>query len=410
MDGFATAQRTTREQMPLIERYILRRIAVAFVVTLGTLVGTLWILEILKDLDLVTAKGQAIWILFLLTLLGLPVLIQTIAPIAFTIGVVFTLSNLNGDSELAAISAAGASRKAVYRPVLVLAVCIMIAVSLSHHFVAPASLAAFRGIITRVRADVIATIVKDGSFRSIEDRLTMHIREKAADGSFRGIFVSDDRDPQEPVQYTAAEGVLLDRAGTSYFILQNGDMIRENRLSGASNVIHFETYALDLSQFTAPSVSGDRRPRERSTLSLLQREGPAESTDAGAEREVAAVLHNRITSPLYTIVFALIALGYTGNARTSRQDRSIAILYAALVCTGFRAAGYTAAGAAAATEAAIPFLYAIPAAGIALGLWLAYRQRPMRTSRMVGLLLDRIGDLLGRVARRAGIAQGASAP
>ena len=92
-----------------------------------------------------TAKGQAIWILFLLTLLNLPVLVQTIAPIAFTIAAIFTLSNLNGDSELAAISAAGASRKAVYRPVLVLATFVMIAVSLSHHFIAPASLAAFRG-------------------------------------------------------------------------------------------------------------------------------------------------------------------------------------------------------------------------------------------------------------------------
>ncbi len=398
--------------MPLIERYILRRIAVTFIVTLGTLVGTLWILEILKDLDLVTAKGQAIWILFLITLLGLPVLIQTIAPIAFVIATIFSLSNLNGDSELAAISAAGASRKAVYRPVLALAACIMIAVALSHPDIGPPSLAASRGISTRGRADVIATVVQEGSFRSIEDALTMHIREKAADGSFRGIFVSDDRNPQEPVQYTAAEGVLLDRAGTSYFILQNGDMIRENRLSGASNVIRFETYALDLSQFTAPGVSSDHRPRERSTLSLLNRqeETPAKEADAGAEREVAAALHNRFTSPVYVIVFALIALGYTGNARTSRQDRSIAILCAALVCTGFRTAGYTAAGAAAATEAAIPFLYAIPAAGILLGLWLAYRQRPMRTSTTVGRLFDGLGEFAARIARRAGMLQGASAP
>jgi lipopolysaccharide export system permease protein len=401
-----------KEEMPLIERYILRRIAVTFIVTLGTLVGTLWILEILKDLDLVTAKGQAIWILFLITLLGLPVLVQTIAPIAFVIATIFSLSNLNGDSELAAISAAGASRKAVYRPVLALAALIMIAVALSHHVIGPASLAALRGIITRVRADVIATVVQEGSFRSIEDALTMHIREKAADGSFRGIFVSDDRNPQEPVQYTAAEGVLLDRAGTSYFILQNGDMIRENRLSGASNVIRFETYALDLSQFTAPGVSGDYRPRERSTLALLNRQeaAPGEETDAGADREVASVLHNRITSPLYVMVFALIALGYTGNARTSRQDRSIAILYAAIVCTGLRTAGYTAAGAAAATEAAIPFLYAIPAVGILLGLWLAYRQRPMRTSRTVGRLFDGLGEFAARVVRRAGMMQGAGAP
>lgn len=393
--------------MPLIERYVMRRVAVAFTVTLGTLIGTLWVLEILKDLDLVTAKGQAIWILFLMTLLGLPVLIQTIAPIAFVIGTIFTLSNLNSESELAAISAAGASRKAVYRPVLTLAVLVMVAVAVSHHVIAPASLAALRGIITRVRADVIAMVVRDGDFRSIEDKLTMHIREKAADGSFRGIFVSDDRNPVEPVQYTAAEGLLLDRAGTSYFILQNGDMIRENSISGASNVIRFETYALDLSQFSATGASKTYRPPERSSASLVQRQ--AQTEDPGARRLIAAELHNRITSPLYVVVFALIALGFAGNARTSRQDRSIGVLYAALVCTGLRAAGYAAAGAAATTQAAIPYLYALPAFGLGLGAWLAYRQRPMRTTTLVAGILDGIGGLAVRAARRLGLAPGMGA-
>ena len=47
---------------------------------------------------------------------------------------------------------------------------------------APASLSTLRALVTRVRADVIATLVQDGGFRTVEDGLTMHIREKAPDG------------------------------------------------------------------------------------------------------------------------------------------------------------------------------------------------------------------------------------
>ena len=59
----------------------------------------------------------------------------------------------------------------------------MLAVALSHHVLAPASLSTLRALVTRVRADVIATLVQDGGFRTVEDGLTMHIREKAPDGS-----------------------------------------------------------------------------------------------------------------------------------------------------------------------------------------------------------------------------------
>ena len=53
-----------------------------------------------------------------------------------------TLNSLTTDSELPVIAAAGASRKAVNRPILVLGVIVMVAVAFSHHVLAPASLSA----------------------------------------------------------------------------------------------------------------------------------------------------------------------------------------------------------------------------------------------------------------------------
>jgi lipopolysaccharide export system permease protein len=359
--------------MPLIERYILRRTAFAFVAVLGALSGVLWVTQVLRELDVITAKGQAIWVFLVMTFLALPALVQVIAPIAFLIGTVVTLNGLTNDSELPVISAAGASRKAVYRPILTLAVLVMIGVSLSHHVLAPASLAGFRALITRVRADVIATLVQDGGFRSVDDQLTMHIRDKAPDGSFRDVFVNDDRNPLESLQYSAERGVIVERTRSSFLVMQKGEVIREQPGDRKSSVVAFETYALDLSQLGGGgSGAAVYKARERSTFYLLEPEANDEFTGRYPER-VAAELHDRNTAPLYTLAFALVALAFLGRPRTNRQDRNAALAAAIALCVALRASGFAALAAAGASGAAIPFMYVIPLLGIGFGVFASLR-------------------------------------
>ena len=60
------------------------------------------------------------------------------------------------------------------------------------------------------------------------------------------------------------------RGGDSFLVLQDGDLIRQNRLTNENNVVDFETYALDLSQLGAPNAASLYRAKERSTLYLLE--------------------------------------------------------------------------------------------------------------------------------------------
>lgn len=373
--------------MPLIERYILRRTTNILLLTLVALVATVWVTQVLRRLDVVTAKGQAIWIFLMMTILTLPTLVQLVAPIALLVAIIITLNNLTSDSELPVISAAGASGAAVNRPILLLTAIVMFAVILSHHFVAPVSLTAFRVILTQVRADVIATLVQDGGFRSVDDGLTMHIRKKTPDGGFQGIFVNDDRDPAESRQYSAAQGMLLERTGESFLVLQDGDLIRENRERGETNVVDFDTYALDLSQLGAPNATATYEAQERSTLYLMD----PETDDPYHLRHplrISAELHDRLTSPLYTLMFALIALAFLARPRTSRQDRSFAIVAVVVLCVGLRGGGYAALALARNHAEAVPFMYLIPLAGIAFGTYATMRQTRLGMPGFVGVAWD----------------------
>ena len=67
----------------------------------------IWITQALRELDLLTGKGQTILIFLTVTGLSLPALITVISPVALFIATLYTLNRLNGDSELIVMSAAG---------------------------------------------------------------------------------------------------------------------------------------------------------------------------------------------------------------------------------------------------------------------------------------------------------------
>ncbi len=392
--------------MPLIERYILRRTVHIFLLALFAMTGTLWVTQVLGRLDVVTSKGQATWTFLLMTFLALPALVQAVAPIAFLAATILTLNALTNDSELPVIAAAGASRTAVNRPILVLGLFVTLSVAISYHVIAPASLAALRDILTHIHADVVAALVQDGGFRSVDQGLTMHIREKAPDGSFRDIFVSDDRDPNESVQYNATHGVLLERGGGSFLVLQSGNLVRQDRTSGETSVVDFETYALDLSQLGSPNASALYRARERSTLYLLEPDPGDDSFQPDAVR-IIFELNNRIAAPLYTLVFALMALAFLGRPRTNRQDRSFAIATCVGFCIALRAAGFAVASVALNSPAAIPLLYAMPAIGISFGLIAMLFSARLPMPRFVESALDQLSGALRRTFRPRFVAAGA---
>ena len=384
--------------MPLIERYIFRRTVQVFLLTLGALVAALWVVQVLRELDVVTAKGQAISVFLLMTMFGLPALVQVVAPIAYLVATIITLNNLGNDGELPVIPAAGASPRAVNRPIVVLGVIVMLAVALSHHVLAPASLSNFRVLLTRVRADVIATLVKPGGFRAVDEGLTLHFRSKAADGSFSDIFVNDERDPKESVTFTAAHGMLLQHAGGSFLVLQDGDLIRSDHVDGDSNVVSFQTYALDLSQLGTPDTAPVYQAMERSTLFLID----PDTGDTYSERypqRVQAELHDRTTAPLFTLAFGLIALAFLGQPHSNRQGRGAAIATVVALCLLLRALGFAATAVGRNLSGALPIMYAVPLTGIALGIYATTRDRRMRVPPFVTALWD---GLVGFVRRLAG--------
>ena len=351
--------------MNQIERYIFRIALGAFLAGLIGLTGTIWVTQALRELDLITAKGQTLLIFLFVTGLSLPTLVVVIAPMALFIAVVYALNKLNGDSELIVMSAAGMRPRAILRPFLTLAMMVSFLVGFLTIVVMPASFQELRDVITRVRGDFIANVVKEGQFTALDNGITFHFRERGQNGTLLGLFIQDSREAGKSKVYLADRGNAVEVEGQSYLALEKGSVLQQQKDSRDSSILTFERYTIDLAAFAPPDSDVIYKPRERSTTQLLfpDRSEGYYKLQKGRFR---AELHDRLSSWLYPLALAFIAFAALGDPRTTRQGRGLAVAGAVVAVVALRIAGFAATSAAARSTGAVVAVYAVPLLAIGL--------------------------------------------
>jgi len=92
-------------------------------------------------------------------------------------------------------------------------------------------------------------------------------------------------------------------------------------------------------------------------------------------------LHERLSAWLYPLAMMMIAFAALGEARTTRQGRSLAIASAVVAIVLLRILGFAATSAVARTPLAVAAIYAIPSIGIVASLLLILRGQTVRAAQ-----------------------------
>ena len=364
--------------MNQIERYIFRIALGAFLACLIGLTGTIWVTQALRELDLITAKGQTLLIFLFVTGLSLPTLVVVIAPMALFIAVIYALNKLNGDSELIVMSAAGMRPRAILRPFLTLATMVSFLVGFLTIVVMPASFQELRDVITRVRGDFIANVVKEGQFTELDNGISFHFRERGQNGTLLGLFIRDGREAGKSKVYLADRGNAVEVEGQSYLALEKGSVLQQQKDSRDSSILTFERYTIDLAAFAPPDSDVIYKPRERSTTQLLFPDR-TEGYFKLQKGRFRAELHDRLSSWLYPLALAFIAFAALGDPRTTRQGRGAAVAGAVVAVVALRIAGFAATSAAARSAGAALAIYAVPLAAIGLSSLIIFHGPAVRS-------------------------------
>lgn len=384
--------------MNLAQRYIFRIAAYAFVSGLLALTAVIWLTQALREVDLMTSKGQSALVFLSITGLTIPSLLMLIAPFALFGGALYALSRLNGDSELIVMSAAGLSPTQLLRPFMMLAVVVSMIVATLSLWLMPASFREIRDLVTLIRSDFLARVVREGSFTTLDAGLTFHYRERGPHGELMGVFIQDRRDPERPSTYLAEQGVTAEIDGRNYLVLDKGSVQRRQPNARDTAIVAFDRYAIDLSQFGGKGEES-YKPRERSTLALLNPDSDDKLYQVFPGR-FRAELHDRFANPIWAFVAALIAFAALGQARTTRQGRGLAVATAVLAFGAARLIGVWATTMAVRSAFATPLIYIVPLAACAIAAAAIFA--PQATQRP----FERLGEML---ARRRAAAGGASA-
>jgi lipopolysaccharide export system permease protein len=388
--------------MGSIGRYIFRASLGAFVVICVSVTALMWITQALRDIDLMTNKGQSLFVFVGITSLIIPLLVQIIAPIALMIAVAYVLNKLGNDSEVIVMNAAGMPPWVLFRPFLAAAAVVSLLVAVISIYLSPWGLRELRRWATEVRADLVGNVVQPGRFTTIEPNLTLHIQERLPDGQLLGIFIDDQRDPKERATILAERGNIVKNQRGLFLVLESGSVHRHETGQRDPTLVLFDSYGFDLSSLTSGTQSIRYSVRERYLWELYD---PAATDKEFIDQpdQIRAEFHDRITAPLYPLAFAVLVFAYLGAPRTTRQGRTLSLLGAIGVVSTLRGVGFVGMIAGVHTPAALLLPYLALVATFVLGYFAISRGVIIEPPAFI---TNAIAALMESIARRTGAATG----
>lgn len=361
--------------MKVFERYIFRRALMLFCAALAWTVAIVWTTQVLTRINLVTDSGQSALAFFEIAALILPSVLPVVIPFAVIIAIAQTLSVMNADSELIVMSAAGAPRMTVIRPVMLLAILAAVASFAIDNGADPYARQRGRELVAAARADFLSLVIQEGTFRKIDDGVYIQIAERLPDGRLSGIFVADSRTEGTDLVYYAKYGTVLEEESGTVLAMQEGQ-IQRKQANNEISIIRFQSYSFDLSAFTESSGTPRLYPKDRTTGYLLNPD-PTDPQYKRRPEQFTAELHRRLTEWAYPIVFGLIALAVMGGARSHREGRVNPLVTAVSIALIVRWLGYFAANQVQVSAALWPVVYAIPIGCSLIAIWFIATNRAM---------------------------------
>lgn len=367
--------------MTSIGSYIFRQLALAtlFVVAVLTLLVSLF--GSLRLIDFIVNRGLPVSVLFEMSALNLPKFVAILLPIAVFAAVLVVYNKLRNDSELVVMRAAGMSQTALARPGLTLGIIAVLFGYALQLYLVPATTHTFRLKQIDYRNSYGSILLQEQHFNTPISGLTIYIRERSGEGKLRGIFAHDSRTPDRPVTYIAERGTAVQSPEGTRVVLFNGSQQDVDRESGRLTVFNFDQYSLDLNIFNESAQPRWREPEERYLGSLLR---PGDSAhDVYYNTQLIAEGHHRLTSPLYILLFAIVAMAAMLAGNFSRRGNTTRLLVAIAVIFALQVASIGLFNVSRRSLALIPFLYALPIGAILIGLTVIIRSRVRRPSNLV---------------------------
>ena len=254
--------------MRLIDRYLLRQLMGPVVLATLALTAVALLSQSLAGLDLIVNQRQSALVFLKVTLLYMPQLINLILPVAVFVAALVGLNRLHTEQEIVVCFASGMSRWRVISPAMRLAGAVAFLALLMNLFIQPLTYKAMRQEMFNVKADLAATLVREGEFTEPTPGLTVYAQSVDGRGNLRNLFIHQIKSDGSTTTYTAEEGHVGHANGRPVLVMLNGSN-QEFSSRGVLNYITFDYYTFDLAPLANTQELVNYKPSDRSLHELF---------------------------------------------------------------------------------------------------------------------------------------------
>jgi lipopolysaccharide export system permease protein len=367
--------------MPLLDRLLLREIAIPLGVGLLAILQLLVILQLLQLNEVVFTSAVTVGDLLRVTAALAPHFLVSAVPLAFMLGVQLGLGRLAADSEVLALSAAGTHPFRLFRVPLAIGAALALAVAGLTRWAEPWGLQQLSRVLNDVIKRNLQSGLEAGIFNDALPRFMIYVSsEEPAEGegfaTWHGVLIEDDVGDGAPLLALAEIGRIEDTAGEALALrLYRGELHRiEPR---GETVARFQEgrFVIGVQESVA---NKNRFSRNEAALTApMIRERLVELDQRGEVREAARLRVELVRR--WAVPFACLAFAFLGVplAVASRGGRGSAYLITLGTFVAFYALSRF--GVALAENGLNPWIAGLIPDAVVLGLGVAYTVRLIRS-------------------------------
>lgn len=277
----------------------------------------IWLMQLLRLFDLVSAKGQNFLTLMGQSALTTPTFARSILYVCFAIGLVRALRGLQASRELHTIHAAQRTGS-LWQAVIAFSLIGAAAVTLVANWIEPNARRISTDWSAEIAADIVGRALVPGQFTEIEDGLVFSIAARQRDGTLVDFFFDDTTTDTRRTYFAQTASVFQDEDGYQ-LILNDGAIQYEGAGRSGLSQIRFAQYHISLASLLEAG-STTRGLEQADTASILA------AVAAGEEGESAMrLVHQRMADTLRALAICALAAALCAYPDGGRGRRRIPV-------------------------------------------------------------------------------------
>lgn len=290
----------------LLDRYIFTELLSPFGLSLGALCFVMLTKELLRLVELLVSKGVGFWAVLKVIAMLLPSGLVLTLPIAGLIASITAFGRLSFDKELIAMRAAGLSLSRLSQPVLLFSVCVFTVTLVLSQWGQPWSSLNLKKVALNLLKDQLALALERGTFNEPIPSMMIYVPEGEQGRPAPGIFISDERLPNEPRIIVAEQyHIFMDSEHDQVALrLENGMIHSRPPQVDQSQRIAFTSYDLKINLNLSSYAATEERPSYDQIMLRLAETG---GKDAGALRRLMEY-YKDLAFPTASLIFCLLGV------------------------------------------------------------------------------------------------------